>query len=238
MVDIKQQPAIRTRVYIGGKTFTRDPFPPQITIKRLEDKKQVANGAMRVDRMFTADGFPNVRNRHEISLPWPTMPESALLEHLDLLDAIGQPFPLGLWKHVTDVFDGDGSSKTFFLQRRQLLPSVTPDTVFDDYPTRVIRYSSSFPFGTPTELTVTPKASADIDTGDPGADEAWVENEGHMNGALWCTTVRVGTAPVAAPDVLAAIYLPLYEVIIDSQAPRTYAQALVEPRSAKFSEFG
>lgn len=238
MAENQQQPAIRTSLWIGGRLFLRDPSPVQINVKRFESTGVVSNGARRMDRLYTAPGFPNVRNRHDVTLPWPTLNEPDLLQHVDVLQAIGQPFELALWKHVTDVFDGDGETTTFFLQRRQLLPSVTPPTTFPDYPTRIIRLDASYPVGGHTDLAVIQKTTATINTGDPGPEEAWLESEGHMNGALWCSTLRVGTPPIAAPDILLAIYLPLYEVMVESEAPRSYAERLREPRSLKTVEFG
>jgi hypothetical protein len=238
MADNQEANAIRTRLYIGGDYINRDPVPVQVSITRFEKKNRMSNGSMRVDRMFTAPGFPNIRNRQEIVLPWPDLREPDLLERLGILCNMGQPFTLGLWKRFYDVFDGDGVNTTFFLQRRQLLPVVTPDPTFPDYPTRVVRYSASYPGGTPTELAVVQKDTGDINTGTPAANEAWVEEQGHMNGALWCSTVRLGTPPPAGPDVLVAMYLPLYEVVVDVEAQRNYAPKLVEPKIVKFSEFG
>lgn len=236
----QQQPAIRTRVWIAGKTVTRDPVPIQITSKRLEAKTKTANGAMRIDRCYRGAGMPNIPNRREFSLPWPDLREPALLEHVDIVCAIGQPFGLGLWKQEYDIFDGDGDNKSFYIQRRQLLEGFTPDTVFGDYPTRVVLYDKPYsdPTAVGTSLTVVQKPSADIDTGDPTSGEAWIESEGRMIGNLWVSKVRLEAPPPLEFDCLLVIYVPLYEVVVDTEAPRSYAQALVEPRSLKLLEFG
>lgn len=240
MSTVQQRPAIRNLIWLGGKNTARDPVPVQITPKRFETKTRTSNLAMRVDRCFTMTGMPNVRNRREFTLPWADVREPELIEHLDVLAAAGQPFGLGIWKQETDVFDGDGENTTFFLQRRQLLAVVMPSTPYPDYPTRVIRCDKSYldPTHAETELTVVDKTAATIDTGDPGAGEAWIETDGHQIGNLWVSKMRLGTAPPDAHDCLVAIYLPLYEVVIEAEQPRQYAIALVEQRSLRLVEFG
>lgn len=240
MTDIQQSSAIRTRIWLGGKYTTRDPLPVQISPKRFEVKTVTSNLGLRVDRPFVFAGFPNVRNRREFTLPWADLREPPMLEHLDVLANIGQPFGLGLWKQEYDIFDGDATNKTFFLQRRQLLPVVTPSPTFPDYPTRVIVYDRSYldPAAVATEQTVVQKTNATIDTGNPPAGTAWVESDGRQIGNLWVSEIRLGTAPPAASDCVVAAYLPLYTVVVDQEAPRSYAQALVEPRSLRLVEFG
>jgi hypothetical protein len=242
MSELRQTAGLTTRVWVAGKFVSRDAVPVQISPKRFETKTRTSNLATRIDRVFTLAGMPNVRNRREIVLPWANLHEPGLLEHLDILAAIGQPFGLGLWKQEYDVFDGDAASLTFYLQRRQLLPAVTPPTTFPNMPTRVIVYDKAYtdPTATPTELTVTQKSSSTIDTGDPSAGEAWVESDGEQIGNLWISKLRLNVAnvPPDAHDCLVAIYLPLYEVLVDQEAQRSYGQSLVEPRGLKFIEFG
>jgi hypothetical protein len=240
MTEFQQQAAIRTKIWLGKNFITRSPLPVQVTPKRFETKTRTQNLGTRIDRVFTTAGMPNIRNRREFVLPWETIIEPEILEHLDILTAIGQPFGFGLWKHETDVFDGDGVSTTFYLQRRQLLPSVVPQTEFPDYPTRIIVYDLPYtdPAAVATPVTVIQTPSVDMDTGGPSAGEAWVENEGSQIGNLWVTRVRLGTPPPAAFDCLVAIYLPFYEVVVDAEAPRSYAQALREPRTIRLWEFG
>jgi hypothetical protein len=235
-----QTAALKSRLWLGGQVAPRDPVPVQITSKRLEARAQTSNGAMRIDRMFTLAGMPNVRNRREFTLPWPDLRESSLLQHLDILAGIGQPFGFGLWKLEYDVFDGDGSNKTFYLQRRQILTFADPSTALPEYGTRLISYSGSYldPASTATELTVVSKTSGDIAAGDPASGEAWVEDTGHQVGNLWVSTVRLGDAAPAASDCLVAAYVPMYEVLIDTDGPLSFAQALVTPRSLKLVEFG
>lgn len=238
MTDTQQQAGIRNRIYLGGKFFTRDPVPVQVTIQRYEAKTRVSNLSLRLDRPQTTAGLPNVRNRHEFLLPWVTMVESPLLEHLDSLAAVGQPFDLGLWKQVTDIWDGDGSTTTFLMQRRQILPAVTPPVEWEDYPTQV--FVLDRPYGDPdasvTTLTVVPKTSGDIFTGDPSTGEAWVESDGHSVGGLYVSTIRLADAPPDEYDCLVAIYLPLYKVVIDQEVPRNYSANLIEPRGFKLLE--
>jgi hypothetical protein len=242
MTELRQTAGITTRVWIGGKFASRDPVPLQISSKRFEKKTQTSNLASRIDRAFTMAGMPNIRNRREFVLPYANIHEPGLLEHLDILTAIGQPFGLGLWKQEYDVFDGNASSLTFYLQRRQLLPNVTPPTTLDNYPTRIIVYDKSYldPTATPTELTVTQKTAAEMAAGSPGTGVAWIDKAGEQIGNLWIDkfTLHSDNTPPAVSDCLVAIYLPLYEVTIDQEAPRSYAQSLQEPRGLKLSEFG
>lgn len=244
MTDIRQQAGIWTRVWLGGKFIgIHDPVPIQITPKRFETKTRTSNLAIRVDRVFTP-GMPNIRNRREFFLPWSDLREPGILQHVDILAAIGQPIELGLWKPETDVFDGNALTKTFYLQRRQILPAVTPPTTFPHYPTRIIRYDKSYldPTATATELVLVNKTSAEINAGDPGSGSsgnlAWVEKEGDQFGNVWRTKVKLYTAPPDALDCLVAIYLPLYLVVVEAENQRSYAQSLVEPRGFRLTEFG
>jgi hypothetical protein len=240
MPDVLQQPAIRNRVWLGDRFLSRDPVPIQITPRRFEAKTRTSNLAMRVDRPYLGAGLPNLRNRHDITLPWSTVQESGMLEHLDVLISKGQPFDLGLWKHVYDVFDGDGTTTAFYLQRRQLRANVTPPFDPPDYPTRVTAYDA--PYGTvgasATEYTVVAKTSSNIDTGTPGTNEAWIESDGRTAGNLRITKIRLTPAPPDVSDSLVVAYMPLYSVVVDEESPRSYALAMVEPRAFRLIEFG
>lgn len=240
MTAIQQKNAIRQRIYLAGMICERSPQSVQLTQKRFQVSTRTSNLGLRVDRAFTMAGMPNVRNRRELTLPWPTITEPPLLEHIDRLVAAGQPFGVGIWKQEYDVFDGDGDATTFYLQRRQLLPVLTPDAMPADYPTRVTVYDKSFldPTATPDELDVVDKTAATIDTGDPASGEAWIETDGHQVGNIWVSKVRLGDPAPLASDCLIAAYLPLYTMVVDQEQPRSYAQALQEPRSLKLVEFG
>ena len=242
-MSVQQQNAIRSRIWLGGKFISRDPVPIQIVPQRFETKTRTMNLAMRVDRAFSSPGFPNIRNRRGFVLPWTDLREPEMLEHLDILSNIGQPFPLGLWKQEYDVYDNDGQNQTFYLQRRQLLYApggALPVTLWDDYPTRVLVYDKSYldAAAVVTEPTIVQVHQADIDTGDPYPDEVWLSIEGEQIGNLWASKMRFGTAPVEATDNIVVIYLPLYEVILDTEQSRSYSQSLVEPRTLKLIEFG
>lgn len=216
----------------------------QVTQKRFETKTRTSNLGMRIDRAYRGPGYPNVPNRKEFSLPWSDIRQPDLLEHLDILASVGQPFALGLWKQETDVFDGDGETKTFYLQRRQLIYAPTgmiPTPQPPDYDTRIMVYDRSFLDSAAIKvepLNVTQVAPGEIDDGDPYPDEVWIQSEGEQSGNLWRTKIRFGTAPAAATDNIVAIYMPLYTVVVDQEAPRSYAQSLVEPRQLKLVEFG
>jgi hypothetical protein len=241
MTDIQQGNAIRARIWLGGQFIARDPVPVQMTPKRYEAKTPLSNLSKRIDRAQGVPGLPNILTSYEFTLPWSDLREPAVLEHIDQLDAVGQPFGLGLWKQEYDFFDldGTGTIANRYLRRRQLLQYATPPAAPADFPTRAILYDSAYGTGaaTPTELAVIPKASADIDTSGPGPGEAWVENEGRQVGGLWLTKVRVGaTSFPDAHDCLVFIYLPLYTVAIKDGSPRSYAQALREPRTLVLEE--
>lgn len=247
MAEISQQHnAIRARVWLAGKFITRDPVPIQITPQRFETKTKTSNLATRVDRCLTVtpDGvMPNIRNRRGIAMPWSDIREPAMLEHLDIVTALGQPFPLILWKQEYDIFDGDGQNQTFYLQRRLALCApggAIPDVVPQDWQTRVLIYSGSYldSLSEVTEIQPTIVPQADIDTGSPEADVVWISKEGQQFGNLWVNKCRFGTAPPSASDNVIVIYVPLYECVIDTEQPKSFAQSLVEPRSLKFAEFG
>jgi len=243
MADIQQQPGIRHRVWMGNKVLIRDPLPIQITPRRFETKTRTSNLGLRVDRAYTMEGFPNIRNRREFSLPWRDLREADLLEHLDVLAAVGQPFPLGLFKLETDVFDGDGENTTFYLQRRQLIYApggMIPNPRPLDWETRIRVFDKSYLDSTAVELPVcvVQVPQADIDTGGPTGADVWVSVEGEQFGNVWASKVRFGTAPPDATDNIIAHYLPLYEVVIDQENSRSYGENLMEPRALKMVEFG
>lgn len=236
----KQDPSIRTRLWMGGRFFVRDPNTFQVTPRRFEQVTRVSNLAMRIDRPYVPAGaaMPNVRTRAEFNFVWSTINEDSLLDHLDSLIAKGQPFELAMWKQVYDIFDGDGSTTSFLLQRRLALPSVTPPTEFPDYPT-VVKYLDK-PYGDPTavetEYAVVYKTTAEM-AGTPGAGAAWIENTGHRVNNLWVSSMKANPAPPAVADSLVAIYLPLHEVVPD-EGQRAYTQGIVEPRTLRLVEFG
>jgi hypothetical protein len=241
----QQHNAIRNRIYIAGRTFERDPVPITLTPRRYESKIRTSNLGLRVDRPFIFAGFPNVPMSYEAMLPYPNVGDSPLLEFLGLITSMGQPFDFAVWKQHYDVFDADGANKTFYLQMRQAvafnLPAGTPATVFPDYATRIDVYSTplgSVPEPTPTPLSVVHKDSTNINTGNPASGEAWVEDDGHMVGNRWVSTVRLGDAPAAGQDLIVASYIPLPKMIVDAESPRTYPTKLVETRAVKLVQFG
>lgn len=239
----EQEPGIRTPLWIAGRFIIRGPAPLQLTPKRFEVATRTSNLALRMDRPYIAVGdfaLPNIRSRHELALPWSTVQEAELIEHLDLLVAKGQPFDMGIWKHTYDIFDGDGSTTTFFLQRRQLLPAVTPPTLFPSYPTKVDRYSAAYGTtgATATPYTVVQKTTAEIDAGTPGASIAWIESTGRKTGNLWVSKIKVNPAPADVADSLVVSYMPLYSVVIEEERPRSYVAGIVEPRGFTLAEFG
>ncbi len=239
MTDIEQQSGIRTRIWIGGWFFVRDPLPT-ITRQRLEKKTPTANGTVRVDRQFSATGLPNVQELFQFGLTWADLREPGLLERLDTYQAIGQPFFIGLWKHFYCVYDGDGQTNEFLLPRLPLRWMVDPPTDYPDYPTRVTIYDKALtdPTAVATELTVVKKTNADIFGGSPSAGEAWIESDGHLvNNAMYCT-MRLQPYPPDAHDVLRVAYMPAFRVVIDAEDPRAYGAALNEPRGIKLIETG
>lgn len=235
-----QEPAIRNPIWLGGRVFERGPSTLQMTAHRFEQATRVSNLGLRMDRPYIPAGaaMPNVRTRVEFNFQWPTLQEDALLDHLDSLIAKGQPFELAIWKHVYDVFDGDGTTTSFLLQRRLALPTVTPATVFADYPT-VVKHIDA-PYGTvgatETLYTVVYKTTAEM-TGSPASGEAWIETTGHRINNLWVSSMKVNPAPADGADTLVAAYLPLYEVVPD-EGQRAYTQGVVEPRTVRLQEFG
>jgi hypothetical protein len=242
MTDTQQQAGIRNRIYIAGKLFVRDPVPVNIAPRRFEAKNMTSNLSVKVDRAFVISGQPNILNRHDVVTPWPDLREGELLEHVDVVCAVGQPFDVCVWKQVYDVFDGDGTRKIFYLQRRMALTNISsfvPFT-FPDWETQIVVYDKSLldPTATGTSLTVVSKTSATIDSGTPSSGEAWVEDDGEQQGSLWLTKIRLGDAPGNFNDVLRASYIPLYRMVVDQEAPRSYAERLREPRSLKLAEVG
>lgn len=239
MTDIQQQPAIRNPLWIGNRFIIRGPAPIQLSPKRFEAMTPTANLSLRVDRPYWGAGYPNLRNRHDFVLPWKTVQEADLIEYLDIMGSTAQPFDMGLWKHVYDVFDGDNTATTFYLQRRQLHPTVTPGADYPDYPTRATFWSK--PFGTvgaiATEKTVEQKSTAAM-SGTPAAGEVWIETPGHKTGNLWISTVKCAEPPPAKSDCFVVAYMPLYAVVVVEENPRSYEAGMSEPRAYRLREFG
>jgi hypothetical protein len=244
-VTTKEQGGIRNQIYLAGQNFSRGPVPITFTPKRFDSKIRTSNLGLRVDRPFVVAGYPNVPMTHEITMPWPTITEEALLEWIGVLLSMGQPFDVCIWKQVRDVFDGDGSTTAFYLQNRMAvaanLPVGSPLVSFPDYEPRVDIYSAAFgsvPVPTTTAKTVVHKTAATIDAGSPAAGEAWVEDDGHLLGNRWLTKVRLDAAPADAKDIMVATYIALFKMVIDQETARSYADSLREPRGMKLVQFG
>jgi hypothetical protein len=185
--------------------------------------------------------MPNIRIRKEFNFGWPTIDQDSLLDHLDSLLAKGQPIDLAIWKQEYDIFDGDGTTTTFLIQRRLVLPTVTPPTEFPSYPTVVKRCSQIYgtyedPTGIETLYTVIYKTTAQM-TGTPASGEAWIEDTGHRINGLRVSTLKVNPAPANVSDALVVIYLPLYQAT-PAEAQRSYPHGLGEPRTVRLVEFG
>ena len=255
MTETRQQRAIRNNIYVAGVSFTRNPLPA-LSVKRAESKVVASNLSLHVDRLFIKAGMPNIPQRHEFTFAWRDTDEN-VLEHVDRLAAIGQPFDVAIWKQVYDVFDvgtdsvlvGSDLIQMFYLQRRQAvahnLPGGIPATSFADYATRVTLMSA--PYGTPgateTEFTVVHKTTGTILTGDPEEGEAWIDDDGEQLGNRWVSRMRVnlwdGAAnPPITSDVLIVAYLPLYKMVVDAETVRQFGEKLVEPRGYRFVEVG
>jgi len=237
---------LTTKIWIQGRTFTRD---PQIEVipKRMEFQTQTSSMGRRVDRLFVKPGWANILERHEIVMNWPNIHELSLLQHLNTLAAMGRPFHLTIWKQVFEAFDGDGVRTDFFLQRRLALGYAAPPVTYPQFPTRVAVYDQPFtnaesPFAgepKPTAVAVpiiVHKTAANILSGTPAAGVVWLEDDGHVEGDRWLTRVRFGTPPPAIADSVVIFYLPLYRGVIDQVNPRSYREALAEPRGFKFAE--
>ncbi len=235
----EQEPGIRTSLWIGNRLVFRGPSPIGLAPERFEQRTRTSNLGLRVDRPYLGTGLPNIRSRHKLTFPWKTIGEPEVIAHLDILANTGQPFDIGIWKHVYDVFDGDGTTKIFYLQRRQILPTVTPPTEFPSYATQATFYSAPYgdPTATATSKTVVQKTTAEM-SGTPSSGEVWIEKTGHRTGGLWVSTVKCAEAPDDAFDALVISYMPLYSVVIEQEQPRSYSDGIVEPRGWNLTEVG
>jgi hypothetical protein len=241
---------IRHKVYMAGRLLERDPAPIQLAPKRWEGKVRLSNNASHIDRGYIEPFFPNILDKVDIMLPYSHVAETALLEHLSTVLAIGQPFDVCTFKQHKDVFDGDGSQKVFYLQRLPAMPmmeafepGIGAAYAIDGFSTRVelfsAAYGSSASAVTPsTTLTVTYKTETEIAGGTPGAGVAWVSSDGFsVEGSLMRgATIKLGTAPANAHDSLIVTYIPLYRMAVESDSGRTFNQALQEARNIKLSE--
>lgn len=245
MVEIRQQSSIRNRPWIAGKVASRGVGPLALTGKRYESKQMLSNTAMQIDRPFITAGMANLITQESAVLSWQDLREAGLLEHLSILLSIGRPFDVCLFKQLYESFDGDGTTQTFYLRRRPADPvvSVEPGIFWaanEDYPVRVISYSD--PYGTAgatsSDLTVALKDNSDIDTGDPGAGEVWIDAQGEDLGPLTVSRMRFGTAPDAKRDIFVVAYIPLFIMAPDGDNARSYQERLVESHTLKLVEVG
>jgi hypothetical protein len=234
----EQEPGIRTSFWIGNRHVFRGPAPLGIVPRRFDAKTRTSNLGLRVDRPYLGAGLPNIRSRHDLNMPWRTVQEPVVIEHLDILTNTGQPFDIAVWKHVYDVFDGDGTTKTFYLQRRQI-PEDLYVTAYLSYPTRAIFYDAPYsdPAAGATEKTVVQKTTAEM-SGTPSAGEVWIEETGHRAGGLWLSTVKCAEAPDDAFDSFVVAYMPLYSMVIEQEQPRQYSDGMIEPRGWQLQEIG
>lgn len=246
MSAVLETSGINNLIWVAGQFLSRDPLPIQLTAQRFETKTRMSNAGLQVDRLMVDEGWPNVMTRLALSLPWPNVVEPSLLNHLTSLSSMGQPFDVVVWKQEDDFFDGDGTTKTFYLQRRVVGPvfySLVGSAVTDygDYPLRATRFSASFGTAGVTETTVTGvkviyKTAATIDTGNPAADEVWIEEDGHAQGNLLLTKTRWGTAPADGNDTARITYIPLMRMLVDSDSGRTFEAARTMSRAFRLIE--
>lgn len=234
----EQEPGIRTSLWIGNRHVFRGPAPLGITPRRFEERTRTSNLGLRVDRPDLGAGLPNIRSRHDLGMPWRTVQEPEIIQHLDILTSTGQPFDICVWKHVYDVFDGDASTKTFYLQRRQI-PDSLYQTAIPSYPTRAIFYDKPYAdsTATATEKTVLQKTTGEM-SGTPASGQVWIEKTGHRTGGLWLSTVKCAEAPADAYDAFVIAYMPLYSMVIEQEQPRSYSDGVVEPRGWQLQEVG
>jgi hypothetical protein len=248
-----QSGGIRNRIWLGGKFVGRDPIPVGITPRKMEATTITSNTALRIDRPYVFAGYPNIRNRHDIMLPWNTITESDIIEHLDKCAAMGGAVDLCVWKQVTDMFSAeapdpsivtpygaptDAGQTRFYLQRRQAVEFVTPPTFYDEYTTRMFYNANGF--GYPTgdqEITIT-QVNGQPAAGITGALEATMSKQGELYGNIIRTPFVLSfLPPYGVADTIWVIYVPLYKVVISEQA-RSYGQNLQEPRKFNILEFG
>lgn len=240
--NYQEQPGLRNRLWIAGRSVSRDAVPVRFVPKRFELKTRTSNLGLRVDRPFVVTGMPNVVTRLELEISWKDLREPDLLEHLTSLANVGQAFDVIVFKQEADFFDGDGVSTTFLMQRRAVpaafYASYSAITVMPDYALKATRFSAQYGLvgTTGTDLTTVPKTEATINTGSPGAGDIWIATDGHALGNLIVCTVRVGTAPPSGHDVLRISYIPLMRMFVDADQGRNFQEALQMGRQFKLTE--
>lgn len=240
----EQLRGIRNPLVLGGKILgRRDPIPIGSVPTRYSAISRTAGASGRIDRLFLREGQPNNLIGYEFSLPWRLISEPGLLSHLDSLEACGQIVDFVLWKQDYQIFDGDGTTQTFWLRRRQAMQAVTPRATFEDYATVAFSYDKPYwdPAATETALAVTQKSNATIDAGSPSAGEIWIEQEGELptsgdGTGLWWTKIRTGDVLPHVHDCFRVVFIPIYAVAVATVTERSYAEALAEGRGFKLTE--
>lgn len=239
---------IRHKIYLAGRMLIRDPSPVQLAPARWESRTRLSNMGMRVDRGFIASGYPNILDKVSVMVPYSNVAESTLLEHLTTVASIGQPFDLCTFKQHKDVFDCDGTRTLFFLQRRVAAPVIEviepgfgAEYANAGVTTRIEIFAS--PYGTAgvtptTPYTVVYKTEAQIAAGTPASGEAWISSDGFSIGGTLskAASMELNPAPAAGTDCLIVTYVPLYRMTIESDAGRTFSEALTEARSLRLTE--
>jgi hypothetical protein len=226
---------------LAGRSLIQTPRH-QITDVDFESSARTSGLTQRFDRSLGPDeGFPNRLRRIQIDLRYENIQNRATIEWLGRLEAVGRPFDLAVFKQTHDIFDADGERTEFFLCHRSAVPGVTPPMPYAEFMLRLIRWSGpcSDAGSTATELEVTPQTNATIDSGTPGADEAFIETDGRVVGSGFRTAkIRLGTAPESGFDRLEAIYVPYIKGIITKKTPRSYQAQGLEPRGYTIEEVG
>lgn len=168
-------------ISVGPDTFTEKP-PMEV-----RQDERMLDGSLTTDRGYCFTGQPDVIQKYSFSAKWPRL-TSADYRVFQQIRARAQPFDVCIWKPISELFSGDGSSTIFYLQRREAISVVSsglrPTGYATKYATLVL--VGGVPKTVTTDYTI---GSAD---------------------SLGRTPVTFTSAPTAGDGNIEVFYVPLF----------------------------
>lgn len=126
MTATAQDPGIRQRLYLAGFSMLRPAATVAETPQRAETAERMADSFTVVDRPYLPiTNPPDTVVKYTWQLAFPRVGDTDY-RAFARAEALPGFFDFCLWKPISEIFSGDGSSVAFSLLRRNALTQVSP----------------------------------------------------------------------------------------------------------------
>jgi hypothetical protein len=188
MTATAQDPGLRQTIYLAGVSLMRSAETVQEIPQRAQTTERMADTFTVIDRPYLFPGAPDAVTKYTWQLSFPRVGET---DYRAFARAEASPgfIDFCLWKPLSEIFSGDGSTVTFQLLRRNALTqcAVLPVNAATIYAVKTYiggTVVANPTFGSPDSRGVTP--------------------------------ITFGSAPAAGSSNIEVHYVPLYYTYIDS----------------------